>query len=265
MIGLNITSLFSSPPPHNLPVQHDNLIPFVTHTQYSIEPLLLIGCLLYVMCAYIVILYRTWPEITNQLKYSLYLRNANTSTSLRRERKNKKWPNSGLFITASIVCFALFLYQLYFYPSALSFNIVDVERANMLESYSVKYILYFGCFAVAFHPLKWVYMYIVSTTFKDYSFGFTVIKLDVLYTALWTFVVFPLILVSFKTPEEVSSLLLLAVWTIYVVMILYKAIKIAFVGQSIAKFSYLHNFLYICTLETPPFLCLYVLLYNVMT
>lgn len=238
--------------PHQLPVQHERLLPMPDRTVYDTELYLLAALLLY---GYL--LYKEAPRLLAYFRFLFDWRTLDKVVPGRRGQLGREiFYTVGLVITGFITL-SLYLYQWAAHPDLSARYIGGLP--GWLTGSERDVLARLFVFVTAVYSCKWLIQYGISHLFKESAFGASAIRLETGYLFFWVLWALPLLLAAFGLPHVLPFVLgLLAVG--YVAILLFRWFKMLVLSRQLSRFSYLHIFLYLCALEILPFLCFYKLM-----
>ena len=239
--------------PHGLPLQNERLLPMPDAPVYDTELYLLAALLLY---AYL--LYKTAPRLLAYFRFLFDWRSLDKVSAGRQNLFAGYQTFYGFsLVAASFVTFSLYLYQWVAHPGLTARYIEPLpgwlvaSEGEILARLFIFVPAVFGC--------KWLLLYGISALFKEHAFGGAAVRLETGYLFFWVLWALPLLLISFGLPN-LSSFVLLVLTVAYVLILLFRWFKMLVLSRQLSRFSYLHIFSYLCTLEILPFLCFYKLM-----
>lgn len=238
--------------PHQLALQHDRLLPMLDRPVYDTELCLLIALLLYAG-----LLYRMSTRI---IPYFRFLFDWRALDKIVPGRQGKTGHQAFFFlcvIGVAIVTIGLYLYQWAVHPDFTSrylHRLPDWVQASEREV-----LLRMAVWVAATYATKWLLLYGNAQLFREAAFGQTAIRLETGYLMFWVLWALPVLLLSFALPDVVP-VALVGLGILYLLILLFRWLKILVLSRQLSRFSYLHIFSYLCALEILPFLCYYKLL-----
>lgn len=123
-------------------------------------------------------------------------------------------------------------------------------------------LLYALGFIVGYYLIKFLIMIFAGWIFKTSRPTESVLRITLIVYQFAGIVIFPLLVINFYNP---TPWLLTTAWVILLLLVLYRLIRISFIGLGMGGFSAYHLILYLCTIEIAPLLFIIKYTDNILT
>lgn len=123
-------------------------------------------------------------------------------------------------------------------------------------------LLYALVLIVSYYLIKFLIMIFAGWIFKTMRPTESVLRTTLIVYQFAGIVIFPLLVVNFYNP---TPWILTIAWIILLLLVLYKLIRISFIGLGMGGFSAYHLILYLCTIEIAPLLFILKFTDNIIT